>query len=68
MPCQVCGRQHAHSQDTCREMAERAIHTELSKTFERLLETCGDTDTVRLMIAQFSVGYTGAAFGLHIPR
>ena len=68
MVCKICGNQHSHDQAACKEVTERGIQHELSVTFERLLEKYGDTNAVRLMIANYAVGYTGAAFGLHIPQ
>lgn len=67
MKCKICGREHEHSQDSCEEITLRGVQQELSRTLERVIDKYGDTNAVRLMIANYAVGYTGAAFGLHIP-
>jgi hypothetical protein len=65
--CPICGRQHTHTPATCKEVTEQGVQRDLAKTLEQILDKYGDTNAVRLMIANFAVGYTGAAFGLHIP-
>ena len=45
---------------------DKAIREVLSKTFERLLQGTGDTPEIRLLIANFTLGYMGASYGLHV--
>lgn len=66
--CEVCGTRHAEDPKVCREKTGQAIGKELSGIFERLFKEYGDTDVVRLIIANYTLGYVGATFGLHIPR
>lgn len=66
--CPICGTRHSEDPEVCRERVRKGIGKVLSKTFDRLLRECGDTAAVRLMIANYTVGYMGAAFGLHIPE
>lgn len=68
MQCKICGRDHEHSEDSCKEITQRGVQTELSRVLERVIDKYGDTNAVRLMIANYTVGYTGADFGLHIPQ
>jgi hypothetical protein len=68
MFCEVCGKRHTEDPQVCREKTRTAIGKELSETFERLFKQYGDTGVVRIMIANYTVGYVGAAYGLHIPR
>ena len=45
---------------------DKGIREALSKTFERLLQDAGDTPEVRLLIANYTLGYMGASYGLHV--
>jgi len=45
---------------------EREIRETLSKVFEELLKTYKDTPETRLKIAQYTMGYMGASFGLKV--
>ena len=38
----------------------------LSQVFEELLKREGDTPEVRLAIVNYTFGYMGASFGLHV--
>lgn len=40
----------------------------LSNVFDELLTQLGETGEVRLFIANYTIGYMGASFGLHIPQ
>jgi len=44
----------------------RIIEETLAKTFEKLLKQVGDNPTNRLKIAEYTMGYMGASYGLHI--
>jgi len=44
----------------------RLIEETLAKTFEKLLGQVGDTPTNRLKIAEYTLGYMGATYGLHV--
>lgn len=55
-------KQHWHY----RTQEGRQIEETLSKTFEKLLKQVGDTPTNRLKIAEYTLGYMGATYGLHI--
>ncbi len=68
MLCKICGNLHSHDEAACKEQAERGIQRKLAATFQELLDKHGDTNAVRLIIANYAIGYTGAAFGLHIPQ
>jgi hypothetical protein len=65
--CNVCGAQHPESPRLCKEKTEATVHKVLVETFAQLLRKTGDTPVTRLMIANYTVGYMGATFGLHIP-
>lgn len=41
---------------------------QLSVIFERILKEYGNIPAVRLAIAQYTMGYMGVAYGLHIPE
>jgi hypothetical protein len=45
---------------------EREIRETLSKVFEELLATYKDTPETRLIIAQYTMGYMGASYGLKV--
>ena len=40
----------------------------LANVFDKLLTQLGQRREVRLFIANYTVGYMGASFGLHIPQ
>lgn len=42
------------------------IQRELAGTFEELLKEYGDTPEIRLKIAEYTMGYMGASYGLHV--
>lgn len=42
------------------------IIKELASLYEKLLKQHGDTPEVRLLIAEYTMGYMGASYGLHI--
>jgi hypothetical protein len=65
--CSICGTRHSENPEACRAGAEEAIKGRLSEAFELIFEQLGDTPAIRLMIANFMLGYTGATYGLHIP-
>jgi hypothetical protein len=65
--CPICGTRHSENPEVCKNRVEAKIRGVLSTTFEQLLQEIGDTPTIRLMIANYTVGYMGASFGLHIP-
>ena len=43
-----------------------AIQKKLATLFQRLLEQYGDTPVVRLQIVNYTMGYMGASYGLHV--
>jgi len=45
---------------------QREIQEKLSKLFEELLAIYKDTPDTRLTIAQYTMGYMGASYGLKI--
>ena len=45
---------------------QKEIQKELSRLFEKLLEEHKDTPETRLFIAQFTMGYMGASYGLKV--
>jgi hypothetical protein len=45
-----------------------AIQCKLAETFEAILKAHGDTPQTRLFIAEYTMGYTGASYGLHIAE
>ena len=47
---------------------QKEIGAWLADIFEKLLKKYGDTPETRLMIAQYTMGYMGASYGLHIPQ
>lgn len=47
---------------------DEAIRKTLSKTFESLLQQAGDTEDVRLLICNYTLGYMGASYGLHVGK
>lgn len=65
--CSICGTRHSENPEICRARAEEAIKGRLSETFELIFEQLGDAPAIRLMIANFTIGYVGATYGLHIP-
>ena len=40
----------------------------LSVLYEQILYEYGNTPVVRLAIAQYTMGYMGASYGIHIPQ
>ena len=44
----------------------REIQTKLSKLFEELLAIYKDTPETRLLIAEYTMGYMGASYGLKV--
>jgi hypothetical protein len=47
-------------------VSELMIQKELSDTFDRLLKEHGDNHKNRLLVANYTLGYMGASFGLHV--
>jgi hypothetical protein len=64
--CPICGTRHSESPEICRARVEKAIQGRLSEAFETIFESVGDTPAIRLIIANYTIGYVGAAYGLHI--
>ena len=46
----------------------KEIQDYLSNVFENILNELGDTPETRLMIVQYTFGYMGASFGLHVAK
>jgi len=44
----------------------REIEETLAKTFLKLLKQVGDTPSNRLKIAEYTMGYMGASYGLRV--
>lgn len=63
--CEVCKTRHSENPEVCRRTRDKAIQQVLSKTFERIYKQAGHTPEVRLAIANYTLGYTGASYGLH---
>lgn len=49
------------------EIVRKEIQNSLSRTFKHIIKKYGYTADVRLMIVQYTVGYMGATYELHIP-
>jgi len=64
--CDICKTRHSENPETCRHNRDRAIGEVLSKTFEGLLKQAGDNPEVRLLIANYTLGYMGVSYGLHV--
>jgi hypothetical protein len=47
-------------------LSEVIIKKELLNTFERILKEHGNTRKIRLLISNYTLGYMGASFGLHV--
>jgi hypothetical protein len=63
--CPMCGKRHA-ADSICQEQAAKAIQSVLSSCFEGLLTKYGDTKYLRLKICEYTFGYMGAQYGLHV--
>lgn len=71
LDCEICGKKHQENPEICSKASEKTVQTALSATIEHLLKVVGDTPAIRLMIANYTIGYTGASYGinrLYIPR
>lgn len=66
--CEICGTRHAEDPEVCRAKMKRVWEQVLSEAFEGILKEVGDSPRVRLMIANYTIGYMGASYGLHIPE
>ena len=53
--------------DTQRMIIQKKVAKTLSEMFEKLLDEHGDTPETRLAIVNYTFGYMGAAYGVHIP-
>lgn len=47
-------------------VSEVMILKELSETFEHILKEYGDTRKIRLLMANYTLGYLGASFSLNV--
>ena len=45
-----------------------ALRKRLAEVFEEILNRFGDSPQVRLAVANFTLGYMGTSYGLHIPQ
>lgn len=64
--CPICKTRHSEDPKVCERNRNEAIQKELSEIFEKLLKEWGDTPEIRLLIVNYTFGYMGASFGLHI--
>lgn len=63
--CPICGTKHPESPNE--ECKGPLIVKQLSEIFEKILADC-DTPELRLTICNYTLGYMGAQYGLHIRR
>lgn len=47
---------------------DKDVQDKLAQMFERIIQEYGDSPELRLAIAQYTMGYMGVGFGLHIPQ
>ena len=64
--CTICNTRHSEDSKLCLRNRDNAIFESLSETFESLLQQAGNTPEVRLKIANYTLGYMGASYGLHV--
>ena len=46
----------------------KEIQKVLSDTFAKLLKQHGSTPATRMIIAEYTIGYMGVTYGMHIPQ
>jgi len=64
--CPICGHKHPETPAECGEKTRKIIQDQLAMTFATLLESTGDTRHTKFMICNYTLGYMGAQYGLHI--
>jgi hypothetical protein len=50
------------------EEQQREVRNKLTKVFEEIFHEYWDTGKMRLFIVNYTMGYMGAVYGLHIPQ